>query len=558
MKPPNDLWDKNLLEEEPFLSQFMIRNGLTQNRRGDNWIATLAKEVHDNESSRAAAVQWSSQYAFAPEGKTQTKNIDHASLGSVEIFVRFYWALYSDKEQAALDVVNRERRKRGFSFQFELSRRPQNSGCIRAGRASTQIQKEQEIASYEHSSQTSLSRGSRGKRAPRKPTTSVGRDAAGRTASGKSRKAADATSTDGGTMVTGATGRDKSSAQSGGSAQTAEFSSSGSLTHTPDADARDPWAAMTFPEEDKGVVVFRGDHDAVAFEVAHSQPQNDPPPCMTVAHDQQASGDRTDSASSSPTVVCPSTPSDVSGTTAAEPPVGFGKGRGRRARRDGPTEPTRQRPPRAATNHGKLSQLAKDEFKYYSKAKRGLVDDLEDLAVPANGAQQSASAPPTRRAKRSRVRTASEDRDDPMLPPADHGEAERMSGPTSASIAVHPAAPEAARRIPRSKYARPKPRRGEKGNEKERERNIRGADSSYPRASHRTLNIGGRSLSPRIPMSVCLMMVIEEPLQRHLPLCLQGASLIRPLWLPRLAGTPPPPSMAFRTLPEYLQAPGRS
>ena len=48
MKPPNDLWDKTPLEEEPFLSQFMIHNEIVTNRRSDNWITSLAQEVHNN------------------------------------------------------------------------------------------------------------------------------------------------------------------------------------------------------------------------------------------------------------------------------------------------------------------------------------------------------------------------------------------------------------------------------------------------------------------------------------------------------------------------------
>ena len=67
------------------------------------------------------ASQWT-KLVFAPEGagsKSQAPN-PHPTLkellASIEIFVRFYWALYNKDEKGALDVVNRERKKRGFGY----------------------------------------------------------------------------------------------------------------------------------------------------------------------------------------------------------------------------------------------------------------------------------------------------------------------------------------------------------------------------------------------------------------------------------------------------------
>ena len=122
-----------------------------------------------------AAAHWSSQYAFAPEGVAPSKDAEHASLQCSETFVRFYWALYTGKERDALDVVNRERTKRGFGYRLSL---PPRWGPGRGQRGrNTRPSQGVEDVSLGHTSQMAVSRGARGRRAPRKPGTAEERDA---------------------------------------------------------------------------------------------------------------------------------------------------------------------------------------------------------------------------------------------------------------------------------------------------------------------------------------------------------------------------------------------
>ena len=204
-------------------------------------------------------------------------------------------------------------------------------------------------------------------------------------------------------------------------------------------------SAMDVPEEDKGVVVFRADSDAAAFVADHSRPhdgsllteavaaRDEVGAVVVVSHCDrlllimpswmQPSNDHAADTSPTPTAVGRATPSDIRMTTAvevpdlapAEPTVKTKKPRHKKIHKDAAQEPTRQRQPRAAANQERLSQLAKGEHEYHSKAKRGLVDDLEDLVPTSSVSQQSTSAPPAiRRAKKSKLRAPSEDRDDPM------------------------------------------------------------------------------------------------------------------------------------------------
>ena len=202
----------------------------------------------------------------------------------------------------------------------------------------------------------------------------------------------------------------------------------------------------------------------------------------------QQTPEETGPSPSSSTAVDSATPSDLSGTTAVEsaqppeptttePPTKTRKPRRKKAHRDRPQEPIRQRLPRAAANEEKLSQLAKSEADYHSKAKRGLLDDSEDLAAFADSAQQSASAPPARRAKRSRVRATSGDRNESMAAPAGEGEQERNAESASTSLRVRSASPAALRSAADAEPAVAKSRRG-KGGRRKKERKIKGVDDS--------------------------------------------------------------------------------
>ena len=193
-------------------------------------------------------------------------------------------------------------------------------------------------------------------------------------------------------------------------------------------------------------------------------------------------------ASPTPTAVSRATPSDASGTTAVEitdpesteTPTQSDKPRRKKARKEAPQEPTRERPPRAASNQERLSQLAKVELEYHSKAKRGLVDDLEDLIPAPRGSQHSVTAPPTRRAKKSKLRAPSEDRDDPMS----HPEADGAPDATPESIFAPP--PSRSQPTPdTSNDTGPEPepaakpsRRRKKRDASRKERKIPGVDTS--------------------------------------------------------------------------------
>ena len=252
------------------------------------------------------------------------------------------------------------------------------------------------------------------------------------------------------------------------------------------------------------MLVSRAGEDVAVLETTHGQPQSGLQPPSAVAqevtsHSPQQCAERFLTTSvqqpsekpshppSSSAAIDSATPSDPSGTTVVEPaqppepittePTKTRKPRRKKAHRDRPQEPTRQRLPRAAANEEKLSQLAKSEADYHSKAKRGLVDDSEDLFVFISDAQQSASAPPARRAKRSRVRAASGDRDASMAAPAGEGEQERDAESASTSLRERSASPVALRSVADVEPVVAKSRRG-KGSRRKKERKIKGVDDS--------------------------------------------------------------------------------
>ncbi|KAI1795659.1 hypothetical protein LXA43DRAFT_731491 [Ganoderma leucocontextum] len=436
MKPPKDIWDRSPLEQEPFLTEFEVRK-LATSKRGDNWFAPLAKDIRNDSSQRSAAVQWS-KLAFAPEDKTSRKSNPRptleALLASIEVFVQFYWALYNNNEKGALDVVNRERRDRKFGYMLALPvPRPQST---QAGGA-TQPQPTDAVSYGQTSAPWRSSSGSRGTRAPKK-----GRGGKLGEAGAHSGKNKDAAGGPNGAAVAGGTGSIKPTVQSGDSEQAVGMDSTVAEGLGPSSDVAvcESYAAMDFPEEDKGIVVFREDSDAASFVAAHSHPHGSSSPIVVTR--EESSDNHVMETSPSPTVVSQSTPSDISGTTAvevadpaaAEPPAQSNKPRHKKARKEASQQPTRQRQPRAAANQERLSQLAKGEFEYHSKAKRGLIDDLEDLTASRGGSQPSVTAPPARRAKKSKKRAPSEDRDDPMTGPAAGGESDQTLESVSAPL----------------------------------------------------------------------------------------------------------------------------
>lgn len=71
---------------------------------------------------RAAAARWA-EFAFNPYEKIQPsrktpKPPQDSSLETIKVFVRFYWAWYSDGDESAYKVVNNERKRRGFGWRL--------------------------------------------------------------------------------------------------------------------------------------------------------------------------------------------------------------------------------------------------------------------------------------------------------------------------------------------------------------------------------------------------------------------------------------------------------
>ncbi|KAM5540196.1 hypothetical protein V8D89_006015, partial [Ganoderma adspersum] len=478
MKPPKDIWDRSPLEQEPFLTQFKIRN-IAESRRGDNWFAPLAKAIQDDSSQRPAAVQWSKlAFPTEPNGKKTHPSPEELS-ASIEFFVRFYWALYNDDEEGALKVVNRERKKRKCGYQLEL---PCKGSQSTQGGDTSQPQCGPGNVSHAQASEPWRSGGSRGTRAPRKGRKGTRGEPGA--ATGKSKDAAEDPREP---AVAGGSGGIKVAARSGDGGQAAGMVPVVAETICPSSDVAvcASYAAMDFPEEDKGVVVFRGDTDAAAFVDDYSHPY-DGSPSASVAR-ELSSDNHAMEASPTPTAVSRTTPSDTSGTTAVEvtdtesteAPTQSEKPRRKKTRREASQQPTRHRQPRAASNQERLSQLAKNELEYHSKAKRGLVDDPEDLAATPSGGQQSVTAPPTRRAKKSKLRAPSEDCDDPMsLLEADEGPdpiSESVSAPLSSRSQTTPRAPNVSTPDPEPPV---KPSRRKKRDASRKERKIPGVDTS--------------------------------------------------------------------------------
>ena len=146
---PSAWHDTSLLAEQPFLDEFACRSAEGDGRRRTNWTKQLAQRIFATvdvrsrvfscaipgpqsfaNQGRAAATQWA-KYAFAPEGEVRRPpKVDYASLGCVEFFVAFYWALYNAEGRvthAVLKVLNVERKRRGFGYRLEYEKTPQAS-----------------------------------------------------------------------------------------------------------------------------------------------------------------------------------------------------------------------------------------------------------------------------------------------------------------------------------------------------------------------------------------------------------------------------------------------
>ena len=198
---------------------------------------------------------------------------------SIEFFVRFYWALYNDNEEGALEVVNRERKNRKCGYQLNL---PCKGSQLTQGAGTSQPQCDPGNVSHAQSSEPWRSGGSRGTRAQRKGRKKT-RGGPG-AASGKSKD--DAADGPREPAVAGGSGGIKVAARRGDGGQAAQMVPVVAETICPSSEVAvcASYAAMDFPEEDKGVVVFRGDLDAAAFVDDHSHP-HDGSPSTSVARE---------------------------------------------------------------------------------------------------------------------------------------------------------------------------------------------------------------------------------------------------------------------------------
>jgi hypothetical protein len=139
MRVPLSLDDRDLLEDEPFLSQFLARKISGPDRRGAevNHLFT-ARAVRGESggvspglltaflvltrrvSQEAAAQAWLDMAFFANESespKIQEMKItvnDH----SLEVFVEFFWLLFEDQD--ALVFLNSQRKKTGFRYSLDV------------------------------------------------------------------------------------------------------------------------------------------------------------------------------------------------------------------------------------------------------------------------------------------------------------------------------------------------------------------------------------------------------------------------------------------------------
>ncbi|KAI9067411.1 hypothetical protein FKP32DRAFT_284275 [Trametes sanguinea] len=126
MRTPASWHDRSLLEDDPFASEFFIRQmymGPSESRRRNDWCKQLAKDIKKTPELQAIADRWTA-YAFAPEGVSPALQLlangkRQNTVDLTEVFVRFYWAWYNDETGvAALKVVNDARKVRGYAYRL--------------------------------------------------------------------------------------------------------------------------------------------------------------------------------------------------------------------------------------------------------------------------------------------------------------------------------------------------------------------------------------------------------------------------------------------------------
>ncbi|KAF5380607.1 hypothetical protein D9615_004639 [Tricholomella constricta] len=122
MRTPAVWDDKDLLEDEPFLTNFRAFALVENNRRKTSIIMKRLEELATGLKSAAAARAWVNLAFVASPMEIRPCQVKLDKKTSL-VFVQFYWKLFQDKEDATEDAalfLRHERMKRGF--QYELMR----------------------------------------------------------------------------------------------------------------------------------------------------------------------------------------------------------------------------------------------------------------------------------------------------------------------------------------------------------------------------------------------------------------------------------------------------
>ncbi|KAJ7503474.1 hypothetical protein B0H11DRAFT_2222756 [Mycena galericulata] len=119
MQTPTELYDKTVLEGDPFASTFFAQNnaGLPRSRE-NGFFNHLVGEVHRVPGGIYAVKKWLS-FALSP------KMAYPVNQQNTKFFVHFFWLLYRERGniEAAEALLNKERRSRGFAIDTVPPRR---------------------------------------------------------------------------------------------------------------------------------------------------------------------------------------------------------------------------------------------------------------------------------------------------------------------------------------------------------------------------------------------------------------------------------------------------
>ncbi|KAJ7776586.1 hypothetical protein DFH07DRAFT_1056657 [Mycena maculata] len=144
MRTPTNLYDRALLEDEPFASMFLGRVLGGYTRREDTLVEkNVVADVRKAEGGISPVETWLSMAFLANEKellsvKNRTYPVD---IKNTTVFVKFFWLLYQHKDGDATLLLHSERSKRGFGFDLDAmpqrrNPRPRN-GLVTPARTST-------------------------------------------------------------------------------------------------------------------------------------------------------------------------------------------------------------------------------------------------------------------------------------------------------------------------------------------------------------------------------------------------------------------------------------